>query len=146
MTSDSGPLTMPTSSLTVCLPTADLDSAYRFYREAVGFPVIGVPVGPDERPEPVQFELPTGAFLMLIPTGGFGWVTPGQSTAPRGTAETVLTLRAWTRTAVDSLVTRAAAGGGEIRDEENMQVFGYTRWFTDLDSHLWMVTTSDPGA
>ena len=38
-------------------------------------------------PEPLQFALGDGVNLMLIPAGGFDWITGDQEVAPHGTSE-----------------------------------------------------------
>ncbi len=91
----------------VSLPIADRSTSFTFFRE-LGFDAIGEP-DEDGVPEPLQFELGTGVRLMLVPTGGFGWVIgPHEVAAPRQ-SECVLSLGAGSDAAVDDLVKRAAS-------------------------------------
>jgi uncharacterized protein len=94
-------------------------------------------------PEPLQFVLNDGVRVMLIPTGGFDWITGDHDVAPRGTSECVLSLSAETDTEVDATVRRAHDAGAAIVTEPGRQPWGYAGAFADPDGHLWMVT-SDP--
>ena len=53
---------------------------------------------------------------MLIPTGGFGWVTAGRTVAER-----------------------ARAAGSEVVAEPEERAWGYCATFTNPDGHMWQV-------
>lgn len=60
--------------------------------EALGLEAIGEPAE-DGVPEPLQFAVNDGIRLVLVPTGGFGWVIGDHEVAARGHSECVLGLR-----------------------------------------------------
>jgi uncharacterized protein len=130
---------MNASRVIVSLPTAELRSAYQFYRE-VGFRAAAG--GGDGMPEPVEFVLNEGVSLMVIPKGGFGWVAGGNEVAQKGISECILSLSASSETEVEELVGRVRAAGGEIAAGPTKQSWGYSATFKDLDGHVWMVVHS----
>ena len=130
---------MPLSSVIVSLPTADRRTSFAFYGEGLGFDAIGE-VADDGVPEPLQFALNDGVRLMLIPTGGFGWVIGDREVAGRGQSECVLSLRAETEAGVGELIERAHRAGGEVVTQPGQQPWGYAGAFADPDGHVWMVT------
>lgn len=77
---------------TVSLPIADRQRSYAFYQETLSLKPFGEPAE-DGVPEPLQFRLDERTSLMLVPTGGFGWVLGSRDVAPpggqRGSAEPV---------------------------------------------------------
>jgi predicted lactoylglutathione lyase len=130
---------MVASPVIVSLPTADRQTSFAFYRDGLGFEPTGA-LADDGVPEPLQFILNEGVHLMLIPTGGFGWVTGDHDVAAPGTSECVLNLAAGTDAAVDEIVERASAAGAKVVSAPAAQPWGYTGTFADPDGHLWMVT------
>jgi uncharacterized protein len=130
-----------TSLVTICLPTRNLVAAARFYREGLGLPY-AVDTADGELPEPVAFALNDGAHLMLIPTGGFGWVAGGHAVANPGVSECIVDLTFALAADVDELVERARAAGGTIVREGAIHDWGYSATFEDLDGHLWMATVT----
>ena len=124
----------------VSLPIADRPRSFRFYRDGLGFEPIGEPAE-DGVPEPLQFALNEGVNLMLVPTGGFGWVIGDHEVAAPGHSECVLTLTATSGSAVDELVERARQAGASVVSEPAQQPWGYVGTFADPDAHLWMITT-----
>src|SRR6266568_3957497 len=90
---------MSSSPILIGLPIADRPRSYRFYRDALGFDPVGEPAQ-DGVPEPLQFALNDGVRVMLIPTGGFGWVIGKHEVAPRGRSECFVNLAAATPTGV----------------------------------------------
>jgi len=133
---------MPHTPVVVSLPIDDRPASFAFYRDGLGFEPVGEPAA-DGVPEPLQFDLAEGVRLMLIPTGGFGWVTGDHEVAPKGTSECLLSITAADGAAVDGLVARAAAAGATVVSEPGAQPWGYTGTFADPDGHLWMVTTPE---
>ncbi|AUH41275.1 VOC family protein [Streptomyces sp. CMB-StM0423] len=131
---------MLAAPVTVALPTADRREAHRFYREGLGLEAIGE-LAEDGVPEPLQFAVTDGLRIMLVPTGGFGWITGDHEVAPRGHSECVLSVSAGTEADVDALVGRARTAGAQIVAEPAKQPWGYTGTFADPDGHLWMITT-----
>lgn len=131
---------MATAPVIVCLPIADRRTSFAFYRDGLGFEPVGE-VADDGVPEPLQFALNDGIRLMLIPTGGFGWVTGGRDVVPKGSSECLLNLPAESDAAVDELVERAHRSGAETITPPGRQPWGYVGTFADPDGHVWMVTS-----
>ncbi|WP_433536693.1 VOC family protein [Micromonospora sp. CA-249363] len=132
---------MPAAPLTLSLPIADRSVSYRFYRDGLGLDAVGE-LADDGLPEPLQFVVNDGLRLMLIPTGGFGWVIGPREVAPRGQSECLLSLRADSTEEADAIIGRARAAGGEVVTEPETQPWGYAGVFADPDGHLWMVSTA----
>ncbi len=130
---------MSFSSVIVSLPIADRRTSYAFYREGLGLDAIGEPAE-DGVPEPLQFSLNDCMRLMLIPTGGFGWVIGGHEVADRGHSECLLGLERDSEAGVDELVERARQAGAELVTKAGQQPWGYAGSFADPDGHVWMVT------
>jgi uncharacterized protein len=138
-------LVMGDAPVVVSLPTGDRMTSYLFYRDGLGFEPIGE-LADDGVPEPLQFALNDGIRLMLIPTGGFGWVIGDREVAPAGHSECVLSLSPGTEAGVDDLVKRARAAGAEVVTEPGQQPWGYAGAFADPDGHIWMVIANPLGA
>jgi len=132
---------MPHAPIIVCLPIADRRTSFAFYRDGVGLEPFG-PLADDGVPEPLQFDLNEGVRIMLIPTGGFGWVIGGNEVAPRGTSECILNMTVETDAQVDELVRRAAEAGGSVVGDPGPQPWGHAGTFADPDGHLWMVVSA----
>ncbi|MEV6812552.1 VOC family protein [Micromonospora sp. NPDC051296] len=125
----------------VSLPIVDRQVSYDFYRDALGLDVVGE-AAEDGLPEPLQFEVNDGLRLMLVPTGGFGWVLGGREVADSRHSECVLGLSATSSDEVDGLVKRALEAGAEVVTEPGQQPWGYAGTFADPDGHLWMVAVA----
>ena len=135
---------MSFSSVIVSLPIADRRTSFAFYREGLGLDAIGEPAG-DGVPEPLQFSLNNGMRLMLIPTGGFGWVIGEHEVADRGHSECLLGLQRDNAAGVDELVERARKAGAELVTEPGQQPWGYAGSFADPDGHVWMISAEKSG-
>jgi len=125
----------------ICLPIEDRRRSYAFYQEALGLKPVGEP-DEDGIPEPLQFGLADDVNLMLIPTGGFGWVLGDQPAAPTGQSECILSLRVDSEDAVDALAAQAIAAGAKEVTAPTRKPWAYLTTFTDPDGHLWMVDTA----
>ncbi|WP_237077336.1 VOC family protein [Myxococcus xanthus] len=122
----------------VSLPTRDLERAFRFYREGLGFRLV-VETADDAMPEPVHFTLNAGVSLMLIPIGGFGWVAGGNKVAEQGVSECILSLSLETEAQIDAFVAKAREAGAEIPSAPGQKPWGYSGTFKDPDGHVWML-------
>lgn len=131
--------------LVVGLPIADRQVSFTFYRDGMGFDSVGEP-GEDGVPEPLQFAVNDGVRVMLIPRGGFGWITGDHDVAPSGSSECVLTLGTGTNDGVDELLERADAAGAAIVTPAGQQPWGYAGAFADPDGHIWMVRSQEQTA
>ncbi|WP_338054352.1 VOC family protein [Streptomyces spiramenti] len=130
--------TSPRTGLTIALPIEDRRRSFAFYRDGLGFRAVGEPAE-DGVPEPLRFAVNDGLTLMLVPTGGFGWVLGGREVAGSGVSECVLGLDAASPAEVDALLARAEAAGATVVTAPIRQPWGYSGTFTDPDGHLWMV-------
>lgn len=130
--------------IVVCLPVADRRRAHAFYRDALGLEAIGAPAS-DGVPEPLQFALAEGVRLMLIPTGGFGWVIGDRDVAPPEQSECLLSRSAEDDAEVRVVIDKAVAAGAEPVTAPGRQPWGYAGAFADPDGHVWMVTSAPIG-
>lgn len=119
----------------IALPIADRVVSHAFYRDAFGLTAFGGPAD-DGVPEPLQFRLAEDATLMLIPTGGFGWVIGGRPVAPPGTSECVLTLPV---PDVDEVMGTAVAAGASVITPATDMPWGYSGVIADPDGHVWQL-------
>lgn len=122
----------------IALPIADRRVSHAFYRDGLGMTAFGGPAD-DGVPEPLQFRLSTDVTLMLIPTGGFGWVIGGRPIAARGSSECFLTLPVESVSDVNALVAQAVGAGAEVVMEPARQPWGYTAAIADPDGHVWQI-------
>lgn len=122
----------------IALPIEDRRRSLAFYTDGLGLEAVGEPAD-DGVPEPLQLRLGADVHLMLIPRGGFGWVTAPHETAPAGTSECQLSWTVATEAAVDAAVERARAAGAEVLAGPEARPWGYAALFADPDAHLWMV-------
>jgi uncharacterized protein len=134
------PPPMTRSPIVVSLPIADRPSSFRFYRDGLGFEAVGEPAD-DGVPEPLQFALNDGVRLMLVPTGGFGWVIGDRGVAPPDQSECVLSLATDTDAEVDEIIRRAERAGAHVVTQPGRQPWGYAGTFADPDGHVWMATS-----
>lgn len=132
---------MPTAPVIISLPIADRPTSFAFYRDGIGLDPFGEPAD-DGVPEPLQFDLNDGVRIMLIPTGGFGWVIGDHEVAPTGSSECVVTITADTDADVDETIARARAAGAAVVTEPGQRPWGYAGTFADPDGHLWMVISA----
>lgn len=130
---------------TLCLPIADRAVSHTFYT-ALGFGAVGE-LGDDGLPEPMQLEVSDGLRVMLIPTGGFGWVIGGRDRSARDTHECMLVIGMPSKVEVDDVMRRAGDAGAETVYPAANQSWGpgdhvdaYAGVFADPDGHLWQVS------
>ncbi|HEY2191641.1 MAG TPA: VOC family protein [Actinomycetospora sp.] len=122
----------------LALPTDDRVRAHAFYRDGLGFAAVGEPAD-DGVPEPLQVVVSDGLHLMLIPRGGFGWVTGDHGVAAPGTSECLLSLPAADDAEVDAVLARAEAAGATVVTRPTTLPWGHLATFADPDGHLWQV-------
>lgn len=132
---------MPYEPLLISLPIADRVRSRDFYRDGLGLEAIGEPAD-DGVPEPLLLAPNPMTRIMLVPTGGFGWVIGDRDVATDGTSECVLGIGATTEEEVHGIVERARSAGAKVVAEPAPQPWGYATAFTDPDGHLWTVTAA----
>src|SRR5688500_7363794 len=96
---------------TISLYTTDRLRSLAVYRDGLGLEAFG-PLADDGVPEPLQLRLGSNVSLMLIPTGGFGWVAGEDRVVPPGANECVLSLYVADEDAVRARYEAARAAGG----------------------------------
>lgn len=132
------PLRAEVAPVVVALPTQNRNRSFAFYREGVGLEAFG-DLAADGVPEPLQFALNDGIHLMLVPTGGFGWITGNRPSAEPGVSECLLALTVADEHAVRELFERALRAGAAVVLEPAEQDWGYTAAFADPDGHVWQI-------
>ena len=129
---------------TISLATADRSRSLAFYRDGLGLEAFG-PLADDGVPEPLQLRLASNVSLMMIPTGGFGWVAGEDRVAAPGTNECVLTLYAPDEGAVRARYETALAAGGTTVSAPSQREWGaFAAQVADPDGHLWMILIVPP--
>lgn len=129
---------------TISLATADRRRSLVFYCDGLGLEAFG-PLADDGVPEPLQFRLGPTVSLMLIPTGGFGWVAGEDRVAPAGANECVLSIYADDADAVNDRNRAAlAAGGTKIYEPSRQEWNAYAAQVADPDGHLWTILVAPP--
>jgi catechol 2,3-dioxygenase-like lactoylglutathione lyase family enzyme len=129
---------------TICLATADRSRSLAFYRVGLGLEAFG-PIADDGVSEPLQLRLAPSVSLMLIPTGGFGWVAGENRVAAPGTNECVLSVYAPDHNAVWARYEAALAAGGTVVYEPSQREWGaFAAQVADPDGHLWMILVTPP--
>jgi uncharacterized glyoxalase superfamily protein PhnB len=124
---------------TIGLATADRGRALSFYRDGLGLEAFG-PLADDGIPEPLQLRLAPNVSLMLIPTGGFGWVVGEDRAAPSGASECVLSVYVPDEDAVRARYGAAVAAGATSVYEPSPREWGaFAAQVVDPDGHLWMI-------
>lgn len=127
----------------VNLPVRDLARSQRFF-EALGFGF-----------NP-QFTDDTAAcmvisetiFAMLLTHEKFATFTPkkGAICDAKQSTEVLVALSRENRAAVDDIVKKAVAAGGNTFSDPQDHGFMYAHAFQDLDGHVWEVMWMDPAA
>ncbi len=123
----------------ISLPIADRRTSMEFYRRFLAVEPFGAPAE-DGVPEPLQFSLGEGTTLMLVPSGGFGWVIgeERQVAAPPHT-ECLLSLPLDTTARVDERTAAARDAGAQLVTEPGEKPWGYVAVLADPDGHLWQL-------
>lgn len=124
---------------TISLATSDRSRSFAFYRDGLGLETFG-PLADDGVPEPLQLHLAPNVSLMLIPTGGFGWVAGEDRVAPPGATECVLSVYVPDEDGVHTRYEAAlAAGGSSVHEPSRRQWGAFAAQVADPDGHLWMI-------
>ena len=129
---------------TISLAIADRRRSLVFYRDGLGLEAFGPPAD-DGVPEPLQLRLAPSVSLILIPTGGFGWVIGDHDVAPPEQCECLLSRSAEDDAEVRAVIDKALAAGAAPVTAPGRQPWGYAGAFADPDGHVWMVTAEPLG-
>ena len=128
------------ASLSIALPVEDRPRSSAFYRAFLDREPPGEPQD-DGEPEPLQFPLTASTILMLIPRGGFGWVSGDEKEFSQGSVEVLLSRVAADEDEVCSWTRTAASAGGRVIVEPARQQWGFTSVVADPDGHRWQIVT-----
>jgi uncharacterized protein len=119
----------------ITLGVADLDRAYRFYKDGLGFPTSRKPE------EGIVFFQTSGATLAIFPYGelaediGPGWDTPRSKFGGITLAHNVRE-----RHQVDETLALAEAAGARIiKPAGDTSWGGYSGYFIDPDGYVWEI-------
>ena len=130
-------------TVNIALPTDDRVRAHGFYC-GLGFAAPGQPAD-DGVPEPLLIELGPSTSLVLVPRGGFGWVTAGRELAAPGAAGCLISLSLGSPEEVQELAARAVKAGGGVAAPPEQRPWGYTAVLADPDGHLLELAINRPG-
>lgn len=134
---------------TIALPTRDRARSHAFLRDGLGLDTPGAPAE-DGIPEPLRATLSDSCEVMMIPTGGFKWVT-GQlgdepmdaSTlpAPESPKQCLVTIELGSREEVEARYAVAVEKGRGVLEPEAAPWGEYRAVVADPDGHLWQLTS-----
>ena len=135
---------MPT---TIALPTRDRSRSHAFLRDGLGLQTPGE-LAEDGVPEPLRATLSETCEVMMIPTGGFKWVT-GQlgdepmdaATLPEGPKQCLVTIELDSHEKVEARFAAAATIGRGVIAPEAAPWGEYRAVVADPDGHLWQLTS-----
>ncbi|OIJ26526.1 VOC family protein [Nocardioides luteus] len=135
---------MPT---TIALPTCDRSRSHVFLRDGLGLETPGEPAE-DGVPEPLRATLSETCEVMMIPTGGFAWVTgqlgdePMDAAAlPEGPKQCLVTIELGSRDEVEARYAAATTIGRSVIAPEAAPWGEYRALVADPDGHLWQLTS-----
>lgn len=85
-------------------------------------------------------------FAMLLTHEKFKSFTPSAICDAKHSNEVILCISIETRAAVDDMIRKAVAAGGNTYNEPQDHGFMYAHGFQDLDGHIWEVVYLDSTA
>lgn len=85
-------------------------------------------------------------FVMLLTHNKFKSFTPNAICDATKSTEVLVCLSGESRTAVDAIVSKAIAAGGNTYSEPQDHGFMYAHGFQDLDGHIWEIVYMEPDA
>lgn len=85
-------------------------------------------------------------YAMLLTEAKFQSFTPKPVSDARQSTEVLIALSLDSRQAVEEMVNKAVAAGGNIYAEPNDHGFMYQHGFEDPDGHIWELFYMDPSA
>ena len=132
---------------TIALPTRDRTRSHAFLRDGLGLETPGE-LADDGVPEPLRAPLSDSCEVMMIPSGGFKWVT-GQlgdeamdaATLQEGPRQCLVTIELGSRGDVDARYAAATALGRGMIEPESAPWGEYRAVVADPDGHLWQLTS-----
>lgn len=120
----------------------DLERAYKFYHEGLGFASKGIVGKEFERGEVAFFEMKNGVNLALYGRENLAW----DSNIPAGSrssTEFSIGYNVREEAEVDTVLEQAERAGGKIVKPGQKAFWGgYHGYFADPDGHLWEILWS----
>jgi uncharacterized protein len=117
----------------------NLEKAFKFYHEGLGFPSKGIVGKEFEHGDVAFFDLKNGSILALYSRDNLSWdshVKKGE----RSSTEFSIGYTTRNEMEVDSLLALAKKAGATIaRPAEKTFWGGYSGYFKDPDGHLWEI-------
>ncbi|MBC7723489.1 MAG: glyoxalase [Burkholderiaceae bacterium] len=130
---------MPTTSIFVNLPVADLDAAKNFYT------ALGYTVNPSfTNDDAASIVMSDSIYVMLLTKPFFATFTDKKIVDAQADVQVINAIGLESREAVDEWAEKAlAAGGAEPRGAQDYG-FMYSRDIEDVDGHIWEPMWMDP--
>lgn len=123
----------------ITLGVDDLERAYRFYRDGLGFPSKGIIGKEFEHGAVAFFDLQEGLKLAVWPRASLAHDT-GLQVSPPAPTDLSLGHNVRSREEVDEAMARALAAGATIvKPAQDTFWGGYAGYFQDPDQHVWEV-------
>ncbi len=123
----------------ITLGVDDLERAFRFYHEGLGFPSEGIVGTEFEHGAVAFFDLQPGLKLALWPRRSIAHDT-GLAPGPASATEFTLGHNVRSKAEVDAVMRDAArAGATVVKPAQDTFWGGYAGYFQDPDGHLWEI-------
>ena len=125
----------------VNLPVGDLPASMAFFTQ------LGFSFNPQFTDDTAACMVVSDSiYVMLLTHDKFKMFTPNPNGDARKTTEVLLCLSQPDRAAVDALVRKAIAAGGNTYNQPQDYGFMYGHGFQDLDGHIWELMYMDEKA
>lgn len=129
------------SKIFVNLPVADLKKSIGF------FTALGYSFNPQFTDDTATCMIVSDdIFVMLLTHAKFKTFTPNEICDAKKASEVLLCLSCESRAAVDAMVKKAVATGGNTYNEPQDHGFMYAHGYQDLDGHIWELVFMEPNA
>ncbi len=125
----------------VNLPVKDLNKSVEFFTK------LGYKFNPQFTDETATCMIVSeDIFVMLLTEAKFKTFTPNLICDARKSTEVLVCLSSDSLAAVDEMVRKAMAAGGNTYNEPQDHGFMYGHGFQDLDGHIWEFIYMEPSA
>ena len=120
----------------------NLERAYKFYHEGLGFPSKGIVGKEFEHGEVAFFDMKNGMTLAIYARKDLAW-DAGIPDSPPSSAEFSIAYNTKDEAEVDSVLELAKRAGAKITKPAQKAFWGgYHGYFEDPDGHLWEILWS----
>lgn len=126
----------------ITLGVDNLERAYKFYHDGLGFPSKGIVGKEFEHGEVAFFNMKNGMTLAIYARKDLAWDS-GIPDSPPSSAEFSIAYNTKDEAEVDSVLELARRAGAEITKPAQKAFWGgYHGYFQDPDGHLWEILWS----